>query len=450
MEEKRSGGAPAETPIAGDEGSIVIDGGDGNGEANTPLLLATKADRRAAASAASVARSAVAAASLMARPANRRRTLRIFLCRHGETDWNLKGRLQGQFSNCSRSGGGKGRAEEEADDRGFAEPEPEPEPEPSLNETGKRQARALAETIARACGEGAPPLLLRAVVSSDLSRARETADEIRARAADGTPLLVDSRLRERALGRATGFTREELREGGPEAAAALAGRGGSRVPAGPGGVYRRRLPEAAAAAAVSVAGDDPPCSSSRFLSFEEGESPGEVRSRVAAALASVAASFLAAPESGSGESRSGTETAAAAAASVAVAVVSHGGAISAAAAELFPGVPVPPRSANGSISEIVVAWRRIRRRKREKSKTRKKKIEYEAEEETERSCKGSRGEEEEAEEESAGGEDDDDERSGGKNGREPSFADFDWRLLRWGDTSHVPDARLSGGGAGAG
>ena len=51
-----------------------------------------------------------------------------------------------------------------------------------------------------------------------------------------------------------------------------------------------------------------------------------------------------------------------------------------------------------------------------------------------------------------GGGDESDESCSGDGKKEPpsSFRDFDWRLMRWADASHVPGARLSGGGAGAG
>ena len=232
-------------------------------------------------------------------------------------------------------------------------------------------------------------------------------------------------------------TREELRRRDPEAAAALAGRGRcSRVPAGPGGVAIVACSAAgggsggtgAAAATAAGATTRPPSLPPplRFLSFEEGESPQEVRSRVSAALASIAASFLeGGGEGGRGGDESGSASAAAANAA-AIAVVSHGGAIAAAAAELFPGVPVPSRSANGSITEIVVS-----RKRRRRSRGRRRRSSRGGEESGESS-----GEEEEEEQQRQQG--------------APSFRDFDWRLLVWGDASHVPGARLGGGGAGAG
>jgi len=69
---------------------------------------------------------------------NRADVVRVYLIRHGQTDWNLEGRIQGG---------------------GFDIP---------LNETGKLQARLAAKAL-----EGIP---MDVVASSPLSRARETAD----------------------------------------------------------------------------------------------------------------------------------------------------------------------------------------------------------------------------------------------------------------------------------
>jgi broad specificity phosphatase PhoE len=83
----------------------------------------------------------------------------FWLVRHGQTDWNLQGRFQGQA-------------------------------DPSLNQTGLAEAARAAKILAsRPLG---------AIYSSDLLRARQTA-EIIARAA-GAPLRLDARLREVALG----------------------------------------------------------------------------------------------------------------------------------------------------------------------------------------------------------------------------------------------------------
>lgn len=93
----------------------------------------------------------------------------LYLMRHGETDWNVAGRWQGHT-------------------------------DVPLNATGREQAHAVAETLRHAG--------LRRVVSSDLSRARETAHIVATRL--GIELVyVDASLRERAFGPFEGLTREE-------------------------------------------------------------------------------------------------------------------------------------------------------------------------------------------------------------------------------------------------
>jgi len=84
----------------------------------------------------------------------------FWLARHGQTDWNVEGRWQGQ-----------------------AAPMP-------LNAAGRAQVEALA-----ACLSG---LSFEALFSSDLTRARETAEIIGRRI--GLPVMVDPRLREINLG----------------------------------------------------------------------------------------------------------------------------------------------------------------------------------------------------------------------------------------------------------
>jgi len=88
----------------------------------------------------------------------------LFLFRHGETDWNREGRLQGHTDT-------------------------------PLNQTGLVQAQALSEILR--------PHRLDAVVSSDLSRARNTAQIVAE--ALGLPLFTDAGLRETNVGAAEGL-----------------------------------------------------------------------------------------------------------------------------------------------------------------------------------------------------------------------------------------------------
>jgi broad specificity phosphatase PhoE len=93
----------------------------------------------------------------------------VHLVRHGETDWNVEGRLQGWT-------------------------------DIPLNATGREQARAAASALAgRAIG---------AVISSDLTRARETAAAIAAEV--GVGVVTDPALRERNYGVAEGRISSEL------------------------------------------------------------------------------------------------------------------------------------------------------------------------------------------------------------------------------------------------
>jgi broad specificity phosphatase PhoE len=92
----------------------------------------------------------------------------LLLVRHGETDWNAEGRLQGHT------------------DR-------------PLNEFGRRQAAALAERLA---DDG-----IDAVYASDLARARETAEILAERL--GLPVATDPDLRERNWGNWEGLTGSE-------------------------------------------------------------------------------------------------------------------------------------------------------------------------------------------------------------------------------------------------
>lgn len=100
----------------------------------------------------------------------------LLLVRHGETDWNAERRWQGHA-------------------------------DVPLNDRGREQAYALAETLA---GE-----TIDAIYTSDLSRARETADILGARL--GVTVVVDPDLREIDVGPLEGLTADESRavEGWP-------------------------------------------------------------------------------------------------------------------------------------------------------------------------------------------------------------------------------------------
>ena len=88
----------------------------------------------------------------------------LFLFRHGETDWNREGRLQGHIDT-------------------------------PLNATGLAQAHALGKSLRRH--------RLDAVLSSDLSRARTTAQIVAM--AIRVPLFIETGLRETNVGAAEGL-----------------------------------------------------------------------------------------------------------------------------------------------------------------------------------------------------------------------------------------------------
>jgi probable phosphoglycerate mutase len=91
----------------------------------------------------------------------------LLLVRHGETDWNRDGRWQGHSDT-------------------------------HLNEVGREQAARVAGEL-----DGVD-----AVYTSDLARARETADIVAARL--GLPVRLDERLRERSFGAWEGKTGPEI------------------------------------------------------------------------------------------------------------------------------------------------------------------------------------------------------------------------------------------------
>lgn len=116
----------------------------------------------------------------------------LWLIRHGETDWNVAGRLQGHL-------------------------------EVPLNENGRRQARLLAEQLAKE-----PPFA--ALYASDLGRAQETAGEVAA--ALGLPVTTRVELRERHFGVLSDLTLAEAEARHPDLHARLRARDPDFVPAG--------------------------------------------------------------------------------------------------------------------------------------------------------------------------------------------------------------------------
>jgi probable phosphoglycerate mutase len=122
----------------------------------------------------------------------------VLLVRHGETVWNVERRMQG----------------------GTDVP---------LSDVGRAQARALAARL-----RGAPPVR---IVSSDLVRARETADVVAA--ACGVEVVVEPRLREQHLGAWEGRTFAEVAASDPETAARFRAYDPDARPAG--GETRREL-----------------------------------------------------------------------------------------------------------------------------------------------------------------------------------------------------------------
>ena len=100
----------------------------------------------------------------------------LILVRHGETDWNRDRRVQGQT-------------------------------DLPLNETGRAQARALAEQLAGTRVD--------AVYASDLARARETAELLAAQR--GLTVTLDPALREKDFGSWEGLTDVEVLDRFPDA-----------------------------------------------------------------------------------------------------------------------------------------------------------------------------------------------------------------------------------------
>ena len=108
----------------------------------------------------------------MGRPDQRLLMTRVLVVRHGETDWNLHGRMQGWA------------------------------PVP-LNRTGREQADAVGRYLAREYD-------VDRVVASDLHRARETTEHVTAHV--DAPVTYDRAWRERHLGVYQGLEYEDVVE----------------------------------------------------------------------------------------------------------------------------------------------------------------------------------------------------------------------------------------------
>jgi probable phosphoglycerate mutase len=102
---------------------------------------------------------------------------RIIAIRHGETLWNTQSRIQGHI-------------------------------DIGLNERGKRQAALVGKAFAQSAETVA------AIYSSDLERARHTAEQVAL--ATHMPLVQDVRLRERHFGDFEGKTWSQIDEHSPE------------------------------------------------------------------------------------------------------------------------------------------------------------------------------------------------------------------------------------------
>jgi glucosyl-3-phosphoglycerate phosphatase len=128
---------------------------------------------------------------------------RLVLLRHGQTDYNVGGRMQGHLDSM-------------------------------LTDTGVEQAASVAPEIAR--------LVPDRLISSDLRRAVDTAELVSA--ACGLPVKYDARLRETHLGEWQGRTVAEIEDGWPGAISTWRSDPGWAPPGGESRieVVRRSLP----------------------------------------------------------------------------------------------------------------------------------------------------------------------------------------------------------------
>jgi broad specificity phosphatase PhoE len=132
----------------------------------------------------------------------------VLLARHGETDWNLQRRVQGHSDT-------------------------------PLNDTGRAQALALAETL-----DGAE---LDAVYTSDLARAFDTAQVVASR--KGLEVTVVPELRERHFGTWEGLTDDEILRRFPDARTGSGSWGD--------GETKEEMRERVLAALLRIAGEHP-------------------------------------------------------------------------------------------------------------------------------------------------------------------------------------------------
>lgn len=103
--------------------------------------------------------------------------MKLFLTRHGQTDWNLARRYQGHSNT-------------------------------KLNQVGIRQAELLAQRLSKET--------IHAIYTSDLSRALDTAQKINSLQATAKTVSTDKRWRELSFGDWEGMTYEEMSAHSPE------------------------------------------------------------------------------------------------------------------------------------------------------------------------------------------------------------------------------------------
>ena len=139
---------------------------------------------------------------------------RVIAVRHGQTEWNVQARIQGQGDS-------------------------------DLTAQGRAQARSIAERLAREHFD--------ILVSSDLGRAAATAQAICERCS--RPVVLDPRLRERRFGVGEGMTYEEVDRAYPGAFARIRNVDPDFVI--PGGESRRQFHERVRGAFDSLAAAHP-------------------------------------------------------------------------------------------------------------------------------------------------------------------------------------------------